>query len=236
MVKPSSRRIEIGNLTRGELQMAVQRGVFISFEGSEGCGKTTQIRLLRERMEALGRRVEQFREPGATALGERIRQLLQFTPEVADMCPQAELLLFAASRAQLVRECISPALESGRDVIADRFLDSTTVYQGIARGLRLEQVAAVNELAVGAVEPQLTIVLDMDSAAAFERVADRDGPVDRMEQESTEFYESVRSGYLEVASREPARIRVVDASAPVEQVAEVVWDHAGTLFEGVGGN
>lgn len=197
--------------------------MFISFEGSEGCGKTTQIESLRGRLEAGGRQVRQFREPGGTALGERIRDLLQYTPEVADMCPEAELLLFAASRCQLVRTEIQPALESGWDVIADRFLDSTTVYQGFARGLPLKSLEAVSELAVGSVKPELTIVLDMDSVQAFDRVERRGGREDRMEQQSPEFYESVRRGYLKVAELEPDRVHVIDASLSQEQVGEMVW-------------
>lgn len=203
--------------------MGTKRGMFISFEGSEGCGKTTQIESLRGRLEAGGRQVRQFREPGGTALGERIRDLLQYTPEVADMCPEAELLLFAASRCQLVRTEIQPALESGWDVIADRFLDSTTVYQGFARGLPLKSLEAVSELAVGSVKPELTIVLDMDSVQAFDRVERRGGREDRMEQQSPEFYESVRRGYLKVAELEPDRVHVIDASLSQEQVGEMVW-------------
>lgn len=203
--------------------MGTKRGMFISFEGSEGCGKTTQIESLRGRLEAGGRQVRQFREPGGTALGERIRDLLQYTPEVADMCPEAELLLFAASRCQLVRTEIQPALESGWDVIADRFLDSTTVYQGFARGLPLKSLEAVSELAVGSVKPELTIVLDMDSVQAFDRVERRGGREDRMEQQSPEFYESVRRGYLKVAELEPDRVHVIDASLSKEQVGEMVW-------------
>ncbi len=209
---------------------AGKRGVFISFEGSEGCGKTTQIGLLRERMESLGRRVEQFREPGATELGERIRHLLQFTPEVADMSARAELLLFAASRAQLVSERIAPALEDGRDVISDRFIDSTTVYQGIGRGLCLEQVEVINQLAVAGIVPQLTIILDMNPGDAFERLVQRNGPVDRMEQQPPEFYEAVRNGYLEIAAREPARMRVVNATLSVQDVADAVWNHVASLL------
>ena len=117
-----------------------RRGLFITFEGSEGCGKTTQIDALRERLEAGGRRVCQVREPGGTVVGEKIRDLLQYTPEAANMCSEAELCLFAASRSQLVREKIGPALAGGWDVIADRFFDSTTVYQGIGRGLPLSLI------------------------------------------------------------------------------------------------
>lgn len=199
------------------------RGSFITFEGSEGCGKTTQIRLLVQRMEAEGRRVEQFREPGGTVLGEQIRTLLQHTPEVADMVPEAELCLFAASRCQLVREKILPALAGGWDVVADRFFDSTTVYQGFGRGLPIDLVNAVNGLAVGQARPDITIVLDMDSREAFDRVMRRGGERDRMEQLPPDFYETVRQGFLSLAAADRERMQVVDASLPAEQVAAIVW-------------
>jgi len=199
------------------------RGLFITFEGSEGCGKTTQIAALRERLEAEGRTVEQVREPGGTVVGEKIRELLQYTPEVKDMCSEAELCLFAASRSQLVREKIGPSLASGSDVIADRFMDSTTVYQGIGRGLPRELVEGINGLAVGDLKPHLTVVLDMDSRHAFERVSARAGVEDRMEQLPPEFYESVRQGYLELARNEPERIEVIDATQTMDEISEIIW-------------
>ena len=201
----------------------LESGFFLSFEGSEGCGKSTQIRLLHERLAAAGREVLLTREPGGTFIGERIRELLQYTPEAGDMCDESELLLFAASRAQLVRAELIPALEVGSVVIADRFLDSTTVYQGMARGLDRVAVDAINGFAVGACRPQLTLLLDLDSEEGRRRAAGREGVADRMEQQAAEFYQRVRDGYLELAAAEPERIRVIDASGSVEEVAAAVW-------------
>lgn len=139
----------------------MQRGLFITFEGSEGCGKSTQIRLLAERLGQLGLPVNLTREPGGTPVGEEIRHLLQFSSANTAMTPEAELLLFTASRAQLVREMIEPALAKGVTIISDRFMDSTTVYQGVARAIDPAKVKAINEFAVGACRPDLTFVLDL---------------------------------------------------------------------------
>ncbi len=198
-------------------------GFLLSFEGSEGCGKSTQIALLRARLEATGRSVVVLREPGGTELGESIRHLLQHAKEGAAMTPETELLLFAASRAQLVREKIRPLLEAGTFVILDRFLDSTTVYQGIARGLPLESVRAINHFAIGGTLPQLTLVLDMDSATAWQRIHQSGRELDRMESQPQSFFEKVRQGYLEVAQAEPERVKIIDASATPEAVHENVW-------------
>lgn len=198
-------------------------GFLLSFEGSEGCGKSTQIALLRTRLEAAGRSVVVLREPGGTELGESIRHLLQHAKEGAAMTPETELLLFAASRAQLVREKIRPLLESGTFVILDRFLDSTTVYQGIARGLPLESVRAINHFAIGGTLPQLTLVLDMDSATARQRIHQTGRELDRIESQPQSFFEKVRQGYLEVAQAESARVKIIDASATPEVVHENIW-------------
>jgi dTMP kinase len=198
-------------------------GFLLSFEGSEGCGKSTQISLLRTRLEAAGRSVVVLREPGGTELGESIRHLLQHAKEGAAMTPETELLLFAASRAQLVREKIRPLLEAGTFVILDRFLDSTTVYQGIARGLPLESVRAINHFAIGGTLPQLTLVLDMDSATAWQRIHQSGRELDRMESQPQSFFEKVRQGYLEVAQAEPSRVKIIDASATPEVVHESIW-------------
>jgi dTMP kinase len=198
-------------------------GFLLSFEGSEGCGKSTQIALLRTRLEAAGRSVVVLREPGGTELGESIRHLLQHAKEGAAMTPETELLLFAASRAQLVREKIRPLLEAGTFIILDRFLDSTTVYQGIARGLPLESVRAINHFAIGGTLPQLTLVLDMDSATARQRIHQTGRELDRIESQPQSFFEKVRQGYLDVAQAEPARVKIIDASASPEVVHENIW-------------
>ncbi|HRJ07582.1 MAG TPA: dTMP kinase [Prosthecobacter sp.] len=198
-------------------------GFFLSFEGSEGCGKSTQIRLLRARLEAAGRRVEVLREPGGTEIGEEVRHLLQHAQEGRGMCAETELLLFAASRAQIVREKVRPLLAEGVFVILDRFLDSTTVYQGRARGLPLESVRAVNAFATGGTLPLLTVLLDMDARAAWSRIHETGRELDRMESQPLEFFEKVRAGYLALAGAEPERIRVVDADRAPETVHEEIW-------------
>jgi len=203
--------------------IVMSAGFLLSFEGSEGCGKSTQIALLRTRLEAAGRAVVVLREPGGTELGESIRHLLQHAKEGAAMTPETELLLFAASRAQLVREKIRPLLEAGTFVILDRFLDSTTVYQGIARGLPLESVRAINHFAIGGTLPHLTLVLDMDSATAWQRIHQSGRELDRMESQPQSFFEKVRQGYLEVAQAESARVKIIDASATPEIVHENIW-------------
>jgi len=203
------------------MQQTMRKGRFISFEGSEGCGKSTQIRLLMDALSQSGQQVLLTREPGGTAVGERIRELLQYTPEAAAMTSEAELLLFASSRAQLVREIISPALDEGQWVIADRFLDSTTVYQGLGRGLEEEAVKAINLFAVGDVIPDLTLLLDMDAASGHERAkaaSQSEGKSDRMEDQPLDFFERVRQGYLDLAKNESDRMVLIDASGSIEEV------------------
>lgn len=204
--------------------MPIFSGFLLTFEGSEGCGKSTQIRLLRERLEKSGRKVEVLREPGGTEVGESIRHLLQHAKEGHGMTSEAELLLFAASRAQIVREKIRPLLEKGVVVILDRFLDSTTVYQGHARGLPLESVRAINAFAIGGTLPQLTIVLDMDTQTAWQRIHATGRELDRMESQPRGFFEKVRQGYLDLAAAEPQRIQIIDAGASPETVHEAVWE------------
>jgi dTMP kinase len=198
---------------------SLQRGKFISFEGSEGCGKSTQIRRFVDWLRAGGREVLVTREPGGTAVGEKIRHLLQHDPAGAALAPESELLLFAASRAQLVREVILPALDRGAWVVADRFLDSTTVYQGVGRGLDRAAVQRINAFAVGQALPALTFLLDLDAATGHARAVAASGDQhDRMESEPPAFFEAVRRGYLELAAAEPARIAVIDAGQGIEEV------------------
>jgi dTMP kinase len=202
------------------------RGSFITFEGSEGCGKSTQVLRLAARLEQAGVRTLVTREPGGTAIGEKIRNLLQFAPESFAMTPETELLLFEASRSQLVRETIAPALEQGIVVISDRFFDSTTVYQGVARRLAPEIVATLNDFAVGDARPDLTFILDVDVETARGRMLRRVRPVavdDRMEQEPVEFYERVCAGYHELAKREPNRFIVIDGRQPPDPIETEIW-------------
>ncbi len=198
---------------------AANKGLFITFEGSEGCGKSTQIHLLAEFFRSQGREPVVLREPGGTASGEVIRHLLQHAPEGEALTPEAELLLFAASRAQLVREVIRPALQAGGIVISDRFLDSTTVYQGIARKIPPEATARINAFAVGDCLPDRTFLLDLDRPTALARMSGQHRSADRIERESEEFFEAVRMGYLALAAREPGRIRILDASKTPGEIA-----------------
>jgi len=196
---------------------------FITFEGSEGCGKSTQVQRLAARLEKLGIPFLKTREPGGTPIGEAIRELLQFAPQSEAMMAETELLLFEASRSQLVRETIKPALEHGRCVISDRFFDSTTVYQGAARKLDRQVIEQLNMLAVGDCVPDITLVLDLDVKTARSRMRSPRRP-DRMEQESVEFYERVRQAYRELASREPNRVVLVDGLQLPDKIEIDIWE------------
>lgn len=207
-------------------------GIFISFEGSEGCGKSTQIRRLADALRQKDREVLILREPGGTPIGEVIRHLLKHDENAAGMTPEAELLLFAASRAQLVREVIQPALERGAVVLCDRFLDSTSVYQGVARALNESDVATINAFAVGETLPDLTLLLDLDAAEGRRRAAARQEAPDRMEQENEEFYEAVREGYRKLAMLHPGRIVLLDASLDEEGVAALIGAQVRRYLEG----
>lgn len=197
----------------------MRRGLFVTFEGSEGCGKSTQIRRLAAWLRETGHPCVTTREPGGTAAGDRMRELLQHAPEGHGLVPEAELFLFAASRAQHVREVIRPALERGEVVISDRFHDSTEVYQGVARRLEPAMTRTVNAFAIGGTLPDITFLLDMDAREAFGRLRHRDRPADRMESEPLAFYEAVRAGYLRAAADEPQRFAVLDATQPEEHLA-----------------
>jgi len=197
---------------------------FITFEGSEGSGKSTQADRLAARLQRSNVPYTLTREPGGTPIGESIRDLLQFAPHNANMTPATELLLFEASRSQLVREVIKPALERGMCVIADRFFDSTTVYQGAARKLDREMIERVNAFAVGDCVPDVTFVLDVDAATAESRMQREPRKADRMEQQPAEFYERVREGYREIATHEPKRIVLIDGSRDPDEIESEIWE------------
>ena len=204
------------------------RGLFITFEGPEGSGKTTQAELVREKLEALGLRILRTREPGGTPTGELIRKILQHDAGGDELVPECELLLFEASRAQLVRNVIIPALQSGTSVLCDRFADSTTVYQGIARGFGIKLVQSINNFAIGEAVPDLTIMMDVAAGRGLERVSERSPhgkqSYDRIEREALSFHEQVRQGYLELAAAEPQRCVVVNTDRDRDVVAKDVWN------------
>ena len=217
-------------------------GRFITFEGTEGGGKTTQIQILGERLRALGRSVRIVREPGGTPIGEEIRHTLKESEANRAMTSEAELLLMNASRAQLVREVIRPALAAGEIVLCDRFYDSTTAYQGYGRQLDLGRVQAIIDFAVDRTRPELTVLLEIPLAVSEARRLSRQAeppeavshstgskppfepPVrDRMEEADRAFFERVQRGFKAIASAEPKRVRVIDATQPIETVSAEIW-------------
>src|SRR5882724_4700826 len=206
-----------------------KKGTFITFEGGEGCGKSTHIDRLVTRLRRDSSQVLVTREPGGTDVGEQIRHILQYSKQSAAMVPETELLLFCASRAQLVRQVIEPALAEGSIVICDRFFDSTTVYQGVGRKIDPQAVAAINNFAVGATLPDLTLIIDLDPRIGLERARGRE-LFDRMESQSLEFYDRVRQGYLELSRREAHRVKVIDGSQTIDMVAQQIWSLATSVL------
>lgn len=196
------------------------KGCFITFEGVEGCGKSTQIALLHEHLVQAGYAVIVTREPGGTPIAEAIRKVL-LDPAHAAMGATAELLLYEAARAQHVHEKITPALEAGQVVLCDRFADSTTAYQGAGRGLAPDVLNALHRLATHGLWPDLTLLIDVPVATGMERAGSR-GQKDRIEQESIDFHERVRTGFLDLARSEPDRIRVIDGNADVQAVHQAI--------------
>jgi dTMP kinase len=200
-----------------------QKGKLITLEGVEGCGKSTILPRLAARLRAAGHTVLITRDPGGTDIGEQIRHVLQHRRQSAAMAFETELLLYCASRAQLTREVIAPALERGEIVLGDRFYDSTTVYQGVGRQLDTRAVAQIVEFASVDCVPDLTVVIDLDPRVGLERVRGRE-LFDRMDNQSLEFYEAVRRGYLDLAKREPRRVKVVEGSQSLEAIEEQIWN------------
>lgn len=196
-------------------------GLFITVEGSEGSGKSTNVALLRDHFRDINRRVICLREPGGTPVSEEIRRLLKRTDFETPIFPETELLLFAASRAQLVREKIQPALQEGFIVICDRYIDSTLAYQGVARNISLGTVETVNAFAIDDCRPDLTFLLDLDPRQGFARIRRQNrGEEDRLEQEAIDFYEAVQHAYRRIAKENADRFVSIDASRPLGQVQE----------------
>jgi dTMP kinase len=196
----------------------LQQGLFITLEGIEGSGKTTQAELLKDFLIRNGLGVVLTREPGGSPIGEEIRRIL-LDPSNSEMVPLAELFLYEASRTQHVEEIIRPALDSGKCVVCDRFYDASTAYQGTARGIGQETVMKLNLVATRGLKPDLTIVLDLPVADGLERLGQ---DLDRIEGETIEFHEQVKRGYLEIAEREPERVKVVDATGTAHGTFEKV--------------
>ena len=192
------------------------RGVFITLEGADGCGKSTQAGLLAAAIEATGRETVRLREPGGTKISEKVRAIL-LDPANAEMVPECELLLYEASRAQLTREVIAPALERGAVVLCDRYYDSTYAYQAGGRELDEGLVRRANELGSCGLAPDRTLVLDLPASVGYARATA--GGADRMEAEGLAFQERVRAAYLHLAEEEPGRVRIVDASGERDEVA-----------------
>ena len=220
------------------------KGLFITFEGTEGSGKSTQIRLLADTLRELNRTVRVLREPGSTPIGEEIRHTLKHSQQNQAMTPQAELLLMNAARAQLVREIIRPALAAGQLVLCDRFFDSTIAYQGFGRGLDRGAVEQLIDFAVGETRPDLTLLLAIplavsearrssrqvslfkglsETAAGLPRLGFTEPLRDRMEEADRGFFERVERGYEAIAAAEPDRVRVIDATQTVDAVQAAVW-------------
>ncbi len=191
-------------------------GIFVTLEGPEGAGKTTQLKLLSKHLDVLGIAHVVTRDPGGTALGRQIRRIL-LNPETP-VCPMTELLLYEADRAQHIEQVIVPALKRGALVLCDRYVDSTLAYQGYARGLDFELIGQLNRIATGGLMPQLTILFDIASEAGLARL--HPGGHDRLEREAIEFHHKVRAGYLEMAAREPGRWQVIDATRALTVVQD----------------
>lgn len=199
-----------------------RKGRLVTFEGIDGSGKTTQIERLASRLTTDGYPVRVFREPGGTSIGEAIRRIL-LNQSNGEMCLETELLLFAAARAQLVREVILPEREAGQWIICDRFFDSTVAYQGYGRRLDQDMIRALNQLAVGPCKPDITILLDLPVEQALRRLSTRSHKRDRLDDESVSFMQRARDGYRQIAEKEPDRIVIIDASEPEEQIAEQIY-------------
>jgi dTMP kinase len=211
---------------RGDASGERRGGLFVTFEGIEGSGKSTQARLLLDALIEQGVSAEAVHEPGGTPLGQRIREILLDRAQ-ADMTVAAELLLYEASRAQLVRAVIAPALEAGRTVLCDRYVDSTVAYQAFGRGIPRAMVDAANEVATGGLMPALTFLLDVEARIGLERLGQER---DRIESEPLEFHERVRAGFLAVAACDPARFLVLDGTQPADVLARAV---AGRVLDSV---
>ena len=200
--------------------MTAKKGIFITMEGPDGAGKSTQIDLLKKYLEDKGYNIHLTRDPGGNDISEAIRGII-LNKDFTEMGYMTELLLYASARAQLVKENIKPALEAGTAVIADRFVDSSAVYQGIGRGLGIDTVYKVNEFALQGIMPDMTILMDLDAEVGLARKKNQ-AELDRMERESVDFHKKVVAGYRDLADRYPERILKVDAALQVQEIHDII--------------
>jgi len=207
----------------------MKKGILVSFEGIDGCGKTTQIDLFIQRLEQANISFSLYREPGGTLIGEKIRAILLDNHNI-DLLPFSESLLYAASRHQLCCQKIKPDLEKGMVVICDRFYDSTTAYQGYGRGIDLDFIRQLNTLATDSMQPDLTYVLDISLQERSRRIARKD--LDRLEREAEEFQERVRQGFYSIADQEPERVKIIDGAQAPQKIALQIWHYFLNKWEG----
>lgn len=200
--------------------------MFITFEGVEGAGKSTQARTLAERLRADGRHVLLTREPGDGPLGARLRSLVLSPPDGVDIVDRAELFIMLADRAQHAAAAIRPALDAGVDVVCDRYVDSSVAYQGLGRGLEVSRIEALNDFATTGLLPELTVLIDLDPAVGLARQQDRN----RMEAEALAFHQRVRAGFLDIAGRFPERFLVVDGAMPPHELSDRIWAAVSVLL------
>jgi dTMP kinase len=207
-----------------------KRGIFITFEGPDGSGKSTQARMLAERLRGEGRQVLQSVEPGGTPIGQQIRRIL-LDPVNKELTPTSELLLMFAARAQNVEQWILPALAEGKIVVSDRFTDSSIAYQGAGRGLGWETVLAVDRIACHGLVPDLTICVDIDTETGLARALGRGSADTRLEEQAIEFHRKAREAYHELAKREPQRFKLIDGIGTPAAVAAKVWEQVTILLK-----
>lgn len=207
----------------------MKKGIFITMEGPDGSGKSTQIEMLKAYLEQEGFDVLITREPGGNRISEAIREII-LNKEYTEMSPVTEMLLYASARAQLIAEVIGPAIESGKAVISDRFVDSSLVYQGIARGLGVENVYDINKAAIGKYIPDVTFLLDLPAEVGISRKKGQK-ELDRMELESIEFHKKVAEGYRTLAEKFPERIKTIDATLPIEDICGIIKGDVRALLD-----
>ena len=211
----------LGREENGEQpEVDMSRGIFITMEGPDGSGKSTQISRLKEYLEKEGYNVLITREPGGTVISEAIREII-LNKDFTEMSPVTEMMLYVSARAQLIAEVVGPAIDSGTAVISDRFVDSSLVYQGMARGLGVDTVYEINKVAIGDYMPDVTFMLDLPAEVGISRKKDQK-ELDRMELESLEFHKKVAEGYRSLAAKFPDRIKTIDATLPIDEICGII--------------